>query len=52
MTQMGTIALMENAPIHTHENIKKYREYRAYQCVYFLAYSPVNLIQSNNFEQW
>jgi transposase len=30
---------MDNAPIHTHENIKKYIEYRGYKCVYLPTYS-------------
>ncbi|KAG1461875.1 hypothetical protein G6F56_005630 [Rhizopus delemar] len=32
--------VMDNAPIHTHENIKKYIEYRGYKCVYLPTYSP------------
>ncbi|KAG1459902.1 hypothetical protein G6F46_003981 [Rhizopus delemar] len=32
--------VMDIAPIHTHENIKKYIEYRGYKCVYLPTYSP------------
>ena len=32
--------IMDNAPIYTHKNIKKYIEYRGYKCVYLPAYSP------------
>ncbi|CAO3673642.1 unnamed protein product [Rhizopus stolonifer] len=31
---------MDNAHIHTHENIKKYIEYRGYKCVYLPTYTP------------
>ena len=30
----GHYIVMDNAPIHTHENIGKYIEYRGYKCVY------------------
>ncbi|CEG63391.1 hypothetical protein RMATCC62417_00542 [Rhizopus microsporus] len=36
----GHYIVMDNAPIHTHENIKKYIEYRGYKCVYLPTYSP------------
>ncbi|KAG1143692.1 hypothetical protein G6F37_011327 [Rhizopus arrhizus] len=36
----GYHIIMDNAPIHTHENIKKYIEYRGYKCVYLPTYSP------------
>ncbi|KAG0736373.1 hypothetical protein G6F22_010700 [Rhizopus arrhizus] len=36
----GHYIVMDNAPIHTHENINKYIEYRGYKCVYLPAYSP------------
>ncbi|OAD79094.1 hypothetical protein PHYBLDRAFT_58144 [Phycomyces blakesleeanus NRRL 1555(-)] len=35
----GHYVVMDNAPIHTHKNIKKYIKYRGYKCVY-LIYSP------------
>ncbi|KAG1154888.1 hypothetical protein G6F36_014442 [Rhizopus arrhizus] len=36
----GHHIIMDNAPIHTHENTKKYIEYRGYKCVYLPTYSP------------
>ncbi|KAG0975087.1 hypothetical protein G6F29_011780 [Rhizopus arrhizus] len=36
----GHYIVMNNAPIHTHENIKKYIEYQGYKCVYLPTYSP------------
>ncbi|EIE90496.1 hypothetical protein RO3G_15207 [Rhizopus delemar RA 99-880] len=36
----GHYIVMDNVPIHTHENIKKYIEYRGYKCVYLPTYSP------------
>ncbi|KAG1137106.1 hypothetical protein G6F37_011480 [Rhizopus arrhizus] len=36
----GHYIVMDNAPIHTNENIKKYIEYRGYKCVYLPTYSP------------
>ena len=36
----GHYIVMDNAPIHTHENIKKYIEYLGYKCVYLPTYSP------------
>ncbi|KAG1052738.1 hypothetical protein G6F43_005137 [Rhizopus delemar] len=36
----GYHIVMDNAPIHTHENIKKYIEYRGYKCVYLPTYFP------------
>ncbi|EIE83942.1 hypothetical protein RO3G_08647 [Rhizopus delemar RA 99-880] len=36
----GHYIVMDIAPIHTHENIKKYIEYRGYKCVYLPTYSP------------
>ncbi|KAG1047318.1 hypothetical protein G6F43_010227 [Rhizopus delemar] len=36
----GYYIVMDNAPIHTHENIRKYIEYRGYKCVYLPTYSP------------
>ncbi|CEG65348.1 hypothetical protein RMATCC62417_02151 [Rhizopus microsporus] len=36
----GHYIVMDNASIHTHENIKKYIEYRGYKCVYLPTYSP------------
>ncbi|CEJ05609.1 hypothetical protein RMCBS344292_19547 [Rhizopus microsporus] len=36
----GHYIVMDNAPIHTHENIRKYIEYRGYKCVYLPTYSP------------
>ncbi|KAG1130496.1 hypothetical protein G6F42_004120 [Rhizopus arrhizus] len=36
----GHYIVMDNALIHTHENIKKYIEYRGYKCVYLPTYSP------------
>jgi transposase len=36
----GHYIVMNNAPIHTNENIKKYIEYRGYKCVYLPTYSP------------
>ncbi|CEG72406.1 hypothetical protein RMATCC62417_07968 [Rhizopus microsporus] len=36
----GHYIVMDYAPIHTHENIKKYVEYRGYRCVYLHTYSP------------
>ncbi|KAG0738552.1 hypothetical protein G6F57_002832 [Rhizopus arrhizus] len=36
----GHYIVMDNAPIHTHENIKKYIEFRGYKCVYLPTYSP------------
>jgi transposase len=36
----GYYVIMDNAPIHTHENIKKYIEYRGYKCAYLPTYSP------------
>ncbi|CEG68221.1 hypothetical protein RMATCC62417_04526 [Rhizopus microsporus] len=36
----GHYIIMDYAPIHTHENIKKYTEYRGYKCVYLPTYSP------------
>ncbi|KAG0736280.1 hypothetical protein G6F57_014189 [Rhizopus arrhizus] len=36
----GHYIVMDNAPIHTHENIKKYIEYRGYKGVYLPTYSP------------
>ncbi|CEG75084.1 hypothetical protein RMATCC62417_10190 [Rhizopus microsporus] len=35
----GHYVVMDNAHIHTHENIK-YIEYRGYKCVYLPTYSP------------
>ncbi|KAG1449480.1 hypothetical protein G6F46_009912 [Rhizopus delemar] len=35
----GYYIVMDNALIHTHENIKKYIEYRGYKCVYFPTFS-------------
>ncbi|KAG1053337.1 hypothetical protein G6F43_004579 [Rhizopus delemar] len=32
--------VMDNAPIHQHEDIRKYIENRGYRCVYLLPYSP------------
>lgn len=38
--------IMDNAPIHTLDNIRKSIESRGYGCVYFLPYSPeLNLIE-------
>jgi transposase len=38
--------VMDNAPIHTNKNIKKYNEYRGYKCMYLPTYSPeLNLIE-------
>ena len=31
---------MGSTPIHTHENIGRYIEYRGYRCVYLSTYSP------------
>lgn len=37
---------MDNAPIHTLDNIRKSIKSRGYGCVYFLPYSPeLNLIE-------
>ncbi|KAG1318513.1 hypothetical protein G6F62_012317 [Rhizopus arrhizus] len=36
----GHYIVMDNAPIHTHENIKKYIEYQGYKRVYLPTYSP------------
>jgi transposase len=36
----GHYIVMDNAPIHTHGNIKTYIEYRGYKCVYLPTYSP------------
>ena len=36
----GHYIVMNNALNHTHENIKKYIEYRGYKCVYLPTYSP------------
>ncbi|RCH94575.1 hypothetical protein CU098_009345 [Rhizopus stolonifer] len=36
----GHYVVMDNAPIHTHKNIKKYIEYRGYKCVHLPTYSP------------
>ncbi|KAG1050515.1 hypothetical protein G6F43_007222 [Rhizopus delemar] len=36
----GHYIVIDNAPIHTHANIKKYIEYRGYKCVYLPTYSP------------
>ncbi|CEI98112.1 hypothetical protein RMCBS344292_12229 [Rhizopus microsporus] len=36
----GYYIVMDNASIHTHENIKKYIEYRGYKYVYLPTYSP------------
>jgi transposase len=36
----GDYIAMDNAPIHTHANIKKYIECRGYKCVYLPTYSP------------
>ncbi|KAG1558902.1 hypothetical protein G6F49_004098 [Rhizopus delemar] len=36
----GHHIIMDNAPIHTHENTKKCIEYRRYKCVYLPSYSP------------
>ena len=36
----GHYIVMDNAPIYTHENIKRYIEYRGYKCVYLPTYSP------------
>ncbi|OAD67154.1 Homeodomain-like DNA binding domain-containing transcription factor [Phycomyces blakesleeanus NRRL 1555(-)] len=36
----GHYVVMNNAPIHMHENIKKYIEYRGYKCVHLPIYSP------------
>ncbi|EPB93116.1 hypothetical protein HMPREF1544_00190 [Mucor circinelloides 1006PhL] len=36
----GHYIVMDNALIYTHENIKKYIEYRGYRCVYLPTCSP------------
>ena len=36
----GHYIVMDSAPIHMHENIKKYIEYWGYKCVYLPTYSP------------
>jgi transposase len=36
----GHCIVMDNAPIHAYEKIKKYIEYRGYKCVYLPTYSP------------
>ncbi|KAG1131033.1 hypothetical protein G6F38_013405 [Rhizopus arrhizus] len=36
----GYSIVMDNAPIHTHENIKKYIEYQGYKCMHLPTYSP------------
>ncbi|CEG76488.1 hypothetical protein RMATCC62417_11382 [Rhizopus microsporus] len=42
----GRYIVMDSAPIHTYENIKKYIEYRGYKCVYLTTCSPeLNLIE-------
>jgi hypothetical protein len=40
--------VMNNAPIHTNESIKKYIEYRGYRSVYLPTYSP----ELNSIEQF
>ncbi|CEG84661.1 hypothetical protein RMATCC62417_18430 [Rhizopus microsporus] len=36
----GHYIVMDNAPIHTHQNIQKYIEQRDYSCIYLPPYSP------------
>ncbi|KAG1057423.1 hypothetical protein G6F43_000731 [Rhizopus delemar] len=36
----GHYIVMDNVPIHMHENIKKYIDYRGYKCVYLPTCSP------------
>ena len=36
----GYYVVMDNAPIHTHENIRKYIEHRGYKYVYLPTYCP------------
>lgn len=44
----GHYIVMDNAPIHTYENIKKYIEYRGYRYVYLPTYS----LEINPIEQF
>lgn len=44
----GHCIVMDNVPIHTHESIRKYIEYRGYKCVYLPTYSR----QLNPIEQF
>ncbi|OAD76195.1 hypothetical protein PHYBLDRAFT_59730 [Phycomyces blakesleeanus NRRL 1555(-)] len=43
----GHYIVMDNTPIHTNRNLKKYIEYRSYKCVYPPTYSSeLNLIEN------
>ena len=46
----GHYLIMDNAPIHTSNDIAKYVEYRGYRCAYLPSYSPeLNPIEHLNF---